>query len=362
MLRALLVRSSEDEHVLLLTVNHIAFDGWSINIICRELAALYEAFLKGEPSPLPELPIQYADYASWQRQWLSAEVLEGQMRYWKRQLGGTLPTLRLPTDRPRSTPQTYQGGYHTFVLPSSLIEPLKELSRRENVTLYMTMLAAFKTLLHRYTNQDDIIVGTAIAGRNRKEIEDLIGFFVNTLLLRTDMSGEPSFRALLKRVREVTLGAYGHQDLPFERLVEELRPERNLRQPPLLQVTFGLWNAPQEPLELSGLTVRSKLLDTDSLKLDLTLWLFETDEGLGGKWKYNAALFDESTIVRMHGHFETLLHSIGNEPDAWLSKLELVAEFERTQQLISKQKKREANLDKLKSIRRKAVSLSDDAL
>ena len=213
--------------MLLVTMHHIVYDGWSYDIFLRELAAIYDAFSSGKPSPLPELPIQYADFAHWQREWLQGEVLKSQRDYWKQQLNGSLPILQLPTDYPRPPVQTYQGEYQSLELPKNLTQALKDLSQQERVTLFMTLLAAFQTFLYRYTGQEDIIVGTPIAGRNQVEAEGLIGFFVNTLALRTYLSGNPSFPELLGRVREVALGAYAHQDLPFEKLVEELQPERD---------------------------------------------------------------------------------------------------------------------------------------
>ncbi|HEX8349346.1 MAG TPA: condensation domain-containing protein, partial [Hymenobacter sp.] len=233
LLRAKLLHLNEAEHVLLLTMHHIVSDGWSMGVMIRELAALYEAFSTGKPSPLPQLPIQYADFAHWQRQWLQGEVLAAQLSYWQQQLAGAQTVLELPTDRPRPTVQTFRGATQFLALPEPLSQKLKSLSQRSGVTLFMTILAAFQTLLYRYTGQEDICIGSPIANRNRSETEGLIGFFVNTLVLRTDMSENPSFQELLGRVREVALGAYAHQDLPFEQLVEALQPERNLSHHPL---------------------------------------------------------------------------------------------------------------------------------
>src|SRR6185369_11036062 len=227
----------------------IISDGWSFGVLIHELAVLYRDYSQSQTSSLRELPIQYADFSAWQQQWLQGEALEQQLNYWKQQLGGELPLLRLPTDRPYPAVQTNNVNWHLFSLPADLSEELKTLSRREGVTLFMTLVAGFQTLLHRYTNQDDIITGSVIANRNRKETEGLIGFFINTQALRTDFSGDPSFRDLLKRVRETTLGAYAHQDIPFEKLVEVLQPERNLTHPPFFQVMLVLQNAPMEELE-----------------------------------------------------------------------------------------------------------------
>ena len=334
LLRVNLLRLGDKEHILLLTLHHIISDGWSMGILVQEMATLYEAFSHGTVPSLPELPIQYADFAEWQREWLQGEVLESQISYWKEQLGGNLPIVELPTDHPRPAVQTYRGKRKSRVLRKTLHEALKALSQREGVTLFMTLLAAFQTLLHRYTGQDDIIVGSATANRNRLEIEGLIGFFVNTLVLRTDLSGNPTFRELLKRVREVALGAYAHQDLPFDKLVEELQVPRDLSYNPLFQVMFVLQNAPMEPLQLSGLTLSPLEAETDTAKFDLTLELTEGPEGLTSSIEYNTDLFDSDTIERMVGHFQTLLQGIVANPDARLSELPLLTEPERHQLLV----------------------------
>ena len=252
LLRAGLLRLSAREHILLLTMHHIVSDGWSIGVLIREMVALQEAISAGKPSSLPELPVQYADYADWQRRWLQGETLEAQLAYWRGQLAGAA-VLELPTDHPRPAAQSFRGARKELLLGKEMTAALKTLSQREGATLFMVLLAAFQTLLHRYTGQNDISVGTPIANRNRAEIEGLIGFFVNTLVMRTDFSGDPSFLALLGRVREVALDAYAHQDVPFEKLVEELHPERNLGQSPLFQVMFVLQNAPAPALRCLGL-------------------------------------------------------------------------------------------------------------
>ena len=239
------------------------------------MATLYEAYIKGEESPLQELELQYADYAAWQRKWLQGEVLEEQLSYWQRQLGGELPVLELPTDRARPAVQSYRGAHESITLSEELTQQLKALSQREGCTLFMTLLAAFQVLLHRYTRQDDIVVGTVVAGRTRVEVEPLIGLFINSLVLRTDLSGDPSFRELLRRVREVTLGAYAHQAVPFEKLVEELQPERAAGRAPLFQVAFGLQNAPDENLTLPNLTLSSLDFENEMVRFDLTIWFSE---------------------------------------------------------------------------------------
>ncbi|RMF30995.1 MAG: non-ribosomal peptide synthetase, partial [Chloroflexi bacterium] len=279
LLRVQLLKLDDEEHVVLVTMHHIVSDGWSMGVFVREIAALYAAFAAGEPSPLPELPIQYADFAAWQRKWLQGETLEKQLAYWKEQLSGSPPVLELPTDRPRPSVQTSRGASFAFALPQDLSQAIQALSQEEGVTLFMTLLAAFQTLLYRYTGQEDICVGTPIANRNRPEIEGLIGFFVNTLVLRTDLSGNPRFTELLKRVREVALGAYAHQDLPFEMLVEALQPQRDMSHSPLFQVMFVLQNVPLEALELPDLTLRPVDVDRGTATFDLTLSMAEGPEG-----------------------------------------------------------------------------------
>jgi amino acid adenylation domain-containing protein len=333
-LRVKLLRLSAEENVLILTMHHIAADGWSLGIFSRELVALYEAFATGKPSPLPDLPVQYADYAYWQRQWLQREVLETQLSYWKRQLDGAPPILELPTDRLCPSIQTYHGGLCPVTLSRELSNSLKELSRREGVTLYMTLLAAFQALLYRYTGQADVIVGSPIAGRNRPEVRGLIGFFVNTLVMRTELSGNSAFGELLKQVRGVALDAYEHQDIPFEKLVEELQPERNPSHHPLFQVMFVLQNAPQEALSLPGLTVNRLPVDIGTAKFDLTLTLTETEESLNGSLEYNPDLFDASTIERMVGHFQTLLAGIVVDLETPVSQLPLLTAAERQELLF----------------------------
>ena len=314
LVRARLLDLGEDEHVLLLTMHHIISDGWSMGVLVRELAAVYSACSNNLPSPLAELPIQYADFALWQRQWLQKEVLNGQLAYWKQQLDGAPEVLALPTDRPRPAQHSFRGAHQGFTLSKSLSDAVAALSKSEGVTLFMTLLAAFGTLLYRYTGEDDILIGTPIANRNFAEIEGLIGFFVNTLVLRTNLSGHPSFRQMLSRVREVALSAYAHQDLPFEQLVESLQPERSLSHTPLFQVMFVLQNAPMPDESIPGLTLTPLAVETTSAKFDLTLSLTQTQLGLSGSWEYNTDLFDAATIARMTGHFETLLTAIVANP------------------------------------------------
>jgi hypothetical protein len=256
LLRAQLLRVAGEEHVVLVTMHHIVSDGWSMNLLVREVSRLYEAYRSGLESPLPALPIQYADYAAWQREWLNGEVGERELSYWREQLEGAPAVLELPTDKVRPTEQRHGGAHHSFSLPVELTRQLRELSRSESASLFMTLLAGWQLLLGRYSGQDDVVVGTPIANRHRAEVEPLIGFFVNTLALRTRLEEGLSFRALLRQVKETALEAYAHQDVPFEKLVEELQPERSLSHTPLFQVFFALQNAPVGELKLPGLALQ----------------------------------------------------------------------------------------------------------
>jgi amino acid adenylation domain-containing protein len=333
LLRAKLLQLDAEDHVILLTFHHIVSDGWSTDILIREVAALYTAFCAGKPSPLPQLPIQYADFAVWQRQWLEGEGLKNQLVYWKQQLSGELPILQLPTDRPRPTVQTYAGNTLSFLLPASLSAGLNTLSKQEGVTLFMTLLAAFKTLLYRYTGETYILVGSPIANRNRGEIENLIGSFVNTLVLRSNLSGDPIFRDFLKQVREVSLGAYAHQDLPFEKLVEEIQPERHLGHNPLFQVWFALHNQPMSALQLGDLVLTSLEVERNTSEFDLSLDIKIEEEGLTGIIEYSTELFESATIARIAEHFHTLLDGIVANPEAKLSELPLLSAAEKHQLL-----------------------------
>ncbi|MGH8000645.1 MAG: amino acid adenylation domain-containing protein, partial [Brasilonema sp.] len=331
---AKLLRLTEQEYTLLLTLHHIIADGWSMGVLIRELAALYEAFSKGQPSPLPELPIQYVDFAYWQRQWLQSERIQPLRSYWKQQLSGELPVLNLPTDRPRSPVQTFKGAQTKLVLSETLTKALKKLSHQEGVTLFMTLLAAFKTLLYRYTGQTDILVGSPIASRNRAEIESLIGFFVNILVLRTNLDGEPSFRDLLSRVKSTALAAYVHQDLPFEKLVEELQPERHLSYNPFFQVAFVLQNVPLPTPKLSDISIIAQEGYSGTAKFDLTLFMEDREHALVATAEYNTDLFDADTITRMLGHFQTMLESIVANPKQNLRDLPLLTPAERQTMLV----------------------------
>ena len=334
MLRAKLFRLDVGRHALFLNLHHIAADGWSLEVLLRELGSLYEAFCKGQASPLEDLPIQYADFSAWQRDWLQGEVLEKQLGYWKTQLGGAPALLELPTDRSRPARQSYRGGREATVFPNSLLGSVKALSRQEGASLFMTLLAAFHVLLSRYSGQEDITVGSPIAGRNRIELEGLIGLFVNTLVLRGDLSGNPTVRELLQRMKEVTLGAYAHQDLPFEKLVEKLQPERNLSYHPLFQVMFTLENTSAVPGQLDGLGLNLEWVPSGTSKFDLSMSMSEVADGLKAEVEYCTDLFDAATIRRMLGHYQVLLEGIVANPDAHIDQLPLLTQAERHQLLV----------------------------
>ncbi|TRX00057.1 condensation domain-containing protein, partial [Candidatus Methylobacter oryzae] len=301
LLRFQLLRIRDDEYIFLLAFHHIIYDGWSKDVFLRELSVLYEAFCLEQSSPLPKLPIQYADYAVWQREWLQGESKKQLLDYWKSRLSGA-SALELPTDRPRPAEQSYRTENRSFSLSPDLTEALKALSRHEGVTFFMTLAAAFQVLLHRYSGQDDIVIGTPTFGRNRLELEGLIGFFVNTLVLRTDLSGNPGFRELLAQVREVTVGAYANQDIPFEKLVEALHPQRGLSRNPLFQVMFVFQNTPESPLQLQGITSELLQAGNGTNQFELTLELTETPQGLSGRVEYATDLFEAATIERLIGH------------------------------------------------------------
>ena len=333
LLRALLIRTAAHEHLLVLVLHHIVTDGWSMGVLFGELSALYQARLEGRQAQLPPLPIQYADYALWQRERLQGQLLERELGYWRKRLEG-LSTLELPTDRPRPPRPSYRGASQSVYIDARLSGALKRLARAQRCTLFMTLLAAFATLLQRYSGQADIAVGSPIAGRNHSQVEGLIGFFVNTLVLRTDASGNPSFLELLARVRENALEAYAHQELPFEKLVEALKPQRDPSRNPLTQVMFALQNVPGGQLNLPGVDCSRVTLSTGTAKFDLTLALSEHADGLRGELEYATDLFDAATIERLVGHWRVLLEGIVADPEQRISQLPLLTEAERHQLLV----------------------------
>ena len=323
MLRAILVRLAENDHALVVITHRIVFDDWSNELLWREFAALYSAFLKGESCPFPELPIQYADYALWQHRWPQPKILDKQLDYWKKHLEG-VPTLQLPTDHPRSSSHSYQGAVRSSFLSKTLSDQLKALSRQEEVTLFVTLLAAFQTLLFRYSGQEDFAVGTPINGRNRAEIQDLIGCFDNKLVLRSDLGGNPTFRELLKRVRVLTLEAYQHHDLPFEKLLQDIKPERNLNQAPLFQVLFALQNIPAQPLKIPGLDVRRGSVNRHIANYDLSLSLQDEPDGLKQSLAYSTDLFEAATMERLLAHYGVLLEGVVAAPDQRILQLPIL--------------------------------------
>jgi aspartate racemase len=332
--RFLLARCGPEEHVLIVILHHIVSDGWSYRVFLRELEAIYSAFRQEAPSPLPELKLQYVDYAAWQRAWLQGEALAQQLDYWTRKLSGGTPVLRLPTDRPRPAVQTHRGAVHLFEVGARLTGELKRLGQSHGATLFMTLLAAFEVLLFRYTGQTDFGVGSPIANRSRPELEDLIGLFVNTLVLRADLADAPAFTEVLSRVRATTLEAYEHPDMPFEKLVQELKPPRDMSHSPLFQVMFILQNFPEPEPGRSGLTISSLELDTGSAMFDITVYMWEEAGKLFGSFEYNTDLFDRSTVARMAAHYTRLLAEIVDHPDRAITRLALLPPGEHRQVVV----------------------------
>jgi len=343
LLRVGLIQLEDTKSILLFTAHHIVFDGWSIGVFLRELEGFYDAFCNGKSFILPDLPIQYGDFAVWQRDRLQGKILESHASYWKEKLSGTLPILELPCDRIRPKIQTYAGAVKSFALPKSLSKALLDLAQQENSTLFMVLLTTFNILLHRYSGQEDLLVGTPIANRNQAEIEGLIGVFINTLVLRNNLSGNPTFRELLTQVRQTTLEAYTHQDFPFEKMIEELQLDRELGQSPLFQAMLVLQNQPIDDLKLTNLSLSPIEFENPISQFDLTLSLAETAQGLIGRLEYSTDLFDQSTIVRIIGHFQTLLEGIIANPDISISQIPLITKPE-CQQLIQDWSNSQCNL------------------
>jgi hypothetical protein len=358
--RAVLIKRGKSSHAILFAMHHIVSDGWSVAVIVRELSTLYEAFCAGRPSPLPELPVQYADFAVWQRRWLESDGLESQLTYWRTRLGGQLPVIDIRADRPRPEIETFRGADEIQHLPSDLTRELNRLSIRENVTPFMTLVAAYKTLLYRNVGQDDIVVGTDLAGRNQADLEGLVGFFVNLLVLRTDLSGNPTFRTLLARVRETAMGAFAHQDVPFDKLVEELQPKRHRSRTPLFQMLFVMENVPMETLRLPGLTMTPMPNQANTARFDLALFVREHEEGMIMRWTYKTDLFDRPTIQRLANQYRALLENIAAAPETRLTDLELLTKEEIRQQTLDEHRHRDARMSTLVPGRRRARTLQEN--
>jgi len=326
--RARLLRIGAEEHVALFTMHHAISDAWSMGVLVHELGKLYEAFAAGRPSPLEELPVQYGDYAVWQREWLQGEVLQKQLDYWRNQLADAPGELQLPTDR-KAQHRSTAGATHSFTVPPDVNARLKEICRTEEATVFMLMLAVFALLLSRYSGQDDLLIGTVIAGRQRLELERLIGFFINTLVMRVDLNGHPNFRELLRRVRQTTFAAYAHQDVPFETLVSELQPERSLSQNPFFKTLLVIQNSPRTVLNLEGLQLEAMESDLVPAKFDLSLVVGELETGLAGIFVYSTDLFDASTIAGMAESLQQILRDAtgSTEPEAKGAKPELLNAF-----------------------------------
>jgi len=365
-LRTLLLKLDADEYLVVLCMHHIVSDRWSREILVGELVACYSAYIEGRPVELAQLPIQYGDFAVWQRQYLQGRVCEKQLGYWREQLAEIPLLLELPTDHARPKVQRYRGETFRFVVALDLTSQLKELSRNTGVTLYMTLLSGFQTLLHRYSEQVDFCIGTPVANRIRTETEGLIGCFVNTLVIRADLRGNPRFRELLTRTRKVALDAYAHQDVPFEKLVEELQPERTLSHHPLFQVMFTFHNVPfKHQLQFRDVSLRFIELDDGIAKRDLTVRIEETEQGLEGVFEYNTDLFESTTIQRMVQHFKTLLSSLVRNPDIRIRDAEMLTETEKEEQTVDTKSREEAKRSKFKqfiSTKPKSVSLSASQL
>lgn len=357
--RARLLRLAEDEHVLLLNVHHIVSDGWSVGVLFRELAALYGAFQARQPSPLSELRIQYGDFAAWQRERLRGEVLEAHAGYWREHLRNAPELVTLSTDRPRPPVDALRGAFEPISIARDVSERLQALARQEGVTLFMMLLSVFEVLLFRHTRREDVVVGTNVAGRDLVETEDLIGFFINNLALRTDLSGNPTFRELLTRVREVALGAYAHAEMPFEQVVELLGPTRSLSHAPLFQVLFTLQNMPFRPLKLPGLVVTPMPVGSLTTKYDLTLFLHEDGGTLKGSLDYSADLFDAARIRAMAVEFAALLADVVERPEARLGELlQPLAEAERMRRAVAAGERERSNREKLRRMKPKGVRLA----
>ncbi len=323
--RVHLLNLAAKRHVLLLMVHHIVFDGWSMGVFVRELEALYRAYAAGTDPTLPQLAVHYVDFAVWQQKWLASGVLDRQLAYWKKQLAGAPPVVTFPADRRRPQAEMFRGTRRKMVFPPELVQNLEALSQHHGVTLFMTLLASLDVLLARYTGQEDIVIGSPSAGRNRSELSDLMGFFVNNLVMRTDLSGNPSFATLLTRVREVTLQAYEHQDVPFDQLVQALRPERSSDHSPLFQTMLILQNFPIAPIEMQGLSLKPMELEVFTARFDLTIEAFPRDGGLDVDFDYNSDLYDEETMARVQADFRAILEAVVTDPAQTIGDIPLLS-------------------------------------
>jgi hypothetical protein len=356
LLRAALIRLDEQEHMALYVMHHIISDGASCQILIGEMAALYQAHCQGQPVRLPELPIQFADYAAWQRKTLTPETLEAQMSYWKKQLAGELPVLSLPADRPPASGDGARGGSYSFAISEDLYDRLKQLARQQGVTLFIVLLAGFEALLHYYSGQEDLVIGTDASKRDRIETEGLIGFFINQLVIRADLSGDPEFQELLGRTRAVALDAYANQDLPFDRLVEAIRPERGPRTSPLFQVKIVLQQTRTSGAALNGLKLMPQEISNGAAQLDLIMNLVGTEHDLGGVLEYNADVFLPSTIAGLADQFALLLSHVVATPDIKMSALkETLAESDRQRRRQKEEQLKNARLDKFKALKQKTI-------
>jgi hypothetical protein len=359
LLRARILKLGAEDHILLLTMHHIVSDAWSAAIFFQELAALYEAFMDEKPSPFPELSVQYADYAAWQRNSLQGELLETQLSYWRKHLLGAPSLLQLPSDRPRPESRTFAGAYEAIPLPTDVANSAKEFCQREGVTVFMVLLAAFNALLSRYSGQEHIVLGTDIANRTSAETERMIGFFINLLPLHTDLSGDPDFRHLVSRVREVALGAYAHQDLPFDKLVEDLRPERSLSHNPIVQALFVMQNIPSQRRQLAGVEMRYFPIPITRSKFDVAVFIRESNGTMFQDWLYSTELFDRVTILRMAAHFEALLRDALAHPEKRVSELQMLSEEEKHRVEAERNARKQTQRQKLGSAQPRAIQLEN---
>ena len=356
-IRASLWKIADDDHILFLVMHHIVSDAWTAAILFDELEALYGAFSAGQPSPLPELPVQYADYSVWQREYLSGERLQKELTWWGKQLEGAPPVLTLRVDFPRPSTETSRGNLETARIAQPILDGLRQLAARESATLYITLLAAYTVLLSRWSGLEDIVVGTDFSNRAHTETEKLIGFFINLLPIRTRLSGSPTFRELIALVKKAALGAYAHPELPFEKLVEELKPERAPSRHPIVQVLLVMQNIPRPKRELAGLEVSEFPIPVITSKFDLAVFLEETPEGLAEQWVYSAELFTPETIRRMTRRFENLIVAALANPDARISDLEMLDEAEIRERDETDRKSKQIKSNKLKLTSLKGIDL-----